>query len=388
MMIKTMLMAAAIAGCVLIAAGDTVDVGGIEILDEAAQFTHISNDVCELYDPAMADKPIDWEKTEAAYTEEHELNGYTYSLQSLAQHGVEVFDLPTGEHWDEFVTFYGDEEWMDTFIEDAISGDTSSAPDDVRKVYVQKEVRDGVMISMMLSFLDDAHDELMSHSGDLEETLNAALVDWESAWAVYHGSDEDLDNGLNTSVKCSPLGTAERKAEDFGKDDDVNEVIMADIIAGQQIIEGIESEDDLEEAAQELEALTEQIIEAIIVTYLRSAVRYAYRMDGGAAREVAAHEFDDLESLKGSGLSYAQKAQAEGYIFSLVVLPLVAEKDPEAAEYLMDVFSGYPETEEELLDDYVRVTPGVLEAVGSALSAFDISEDDFGVYDSDREATD
>ena len=110
-------------------------------------------------------------------------------------------------------------------------------------------------------------------------------------------------SGLNTSFKCSPWGTAERKADDFGADDDVNQAIMTDIKAGQEVIEGIESEDDLAQAADDLEKLIDEIEQEIIITYLRSVVRYAYRMDGGAALELAAHEFDDLEDLKGQGAS-------------------------------------------------------------------------------------
>ena len=414
-MMKAMLMFAMIAGCVLIAAAadedvaseleeahsdadelisagesGTVNVGGIDILEEVAGLTQISDDVCELYDPAMKDKPIDWDKTQAAYEEEHEIDGFTYSLQSLAQEGVEVFGLPQGEHWAEYAEYFGDESWMDTFIEDAISGATSDEVDDVRKVYVQKEARDGIMTSLMLEFLDDAHDTLADAEAgaDIEEVKHDAREEWDAAWAVYYGSDTDQDNGVNTTQKCAPYGTADRKAEDFGADNDVNAAIMADITSGQEIIEGIESEDDLEAAAEALEPLIEDIVRELIVTYLRSAVRYAERMDAGAALEKAAHEFDDVADFMGSGLKYVQKAQGEGYVFTKVVIPLVAEYDSEAADYLMDAFSDIPETEDEVLNDYEEVLPGVLEAVGSVLEAIGITEEDFGVYDSDRETTD
>ena len=165
MNMNAMLMAAMIAACVVLASGaDTVNVGGIDVVSDAAEFTQISNDVCELYDD-MTDKPIDFDKTEAAYTEERTIDGYNYSLQELAQEGVAAFDQDQGKYWDTFAAYYDDEQWMDTFIESAISGEASTDPESVRKVYVQKEVRDSVMISMMLSFLDDAHSELENASG-------------------------------------------------------------------------------------------------------------------------------------------------------------------------------------------------------------------------------
>lgn len=389
MNMNAMLMAAMIAACVVLASGaDTVNVGGIDVVSDAAEFTQISNDVCELYDD-MTDKPIDFDKTEAAYTEERTIDGYNYSLQELAQEGVAAFDQDQGKYWDTFAAYYDDEEWMDTFIESAISGEASTDPESVRKVYVQKEVRDSVMISMMLSFLDDAHSELENASGaSIDDVKQNARYDLDAAWSVYYGSNEDTESGLNTSFKCSPWGTAERKADDFGANDDVNQAIMTDIKAGQEVIEGIESEDDLAQAADDLEKLIDEIVQEVIITYLRSVVRYAYRMDGGAALELAAHEFDDLEDLKGDGLSYVQKAQGEGYVFGRVVLPLVAETNPDEAQYLEDVYSEIPLTEEELLTTYERVTPGVLEAVGGVLETLGISEETFGNYDSDRETTD
>ena len=45
-----------------------------------------------------------------------------------------------------------------------------------------------------------------------------------------------------------------------------------------------------------------------------------------------------------TGLSYVQKAQGEGYVFGRVVLPLVAETNPDEAQYLEDVYSEIPLT--------------------------------------------
>lgn len=389
-MMKAMLLCAMIAGCVLIAAAEhaTVKLWTVDVVEEVVGLTQISDNVCALYDPAMKDKPIDWEKTDAAFTQEYELDGFTYSLHNLAKTGVEVFGLPQGSHWAEYAEYFDDESWMHTFIDDAISGATSDQPDDVRKVYVQKEARDGIMTSLMLEFLDDAHDEIANGSGDIEQLKHDAREEWDAAWAVYFGSNTDQDNGVNTTQKCAPYGTAERKAADFGGYNDVNGNIAYNIWAGQEIIEGIESEDDLATAAEGLQEQINEIVIQLIVTYLRSAVRYAERMDAGAALERAAHEFDDVAEFKGQGLTYVQKAQAEGYVFTKVVIPLVAEYDPEAADYLMDAFSDIPETEDEVLNDYEEVLPGVLEAVGSVLEAIGITEEDFGVYDSDRETTD
>lgn len=211
----------------------------------------------------------------------------------------------------------------------------------VRYEQAHKTSAFGTAVANALSLLEAA--AYNAQAGDLNEA--ETLVG--AAWAIIRGDDESA-----STYGCTVLSNADLRSEYFGVPGDVTEPLVA---AFQSALSDLN--------ADTTEALFLEAARAAIVTNLRSAIRYASRMDEAAAAGEA-----DL----------VRESQFEGLTYLRVIAPLVAALDPESAAAIEAAFtqgadSGVGQFDlsgDPILDDVVQAAERILEAAGVDVGSF------------------
>jgi len=357
---KTMMMLV-VAGCVaLLVAGaaDAATIGGMEVSDEAAAFSAISEQVCQVF-TAMEFEPVDWSTVVEIYETPFEINGEETSLKEIATEGPSaVTDGDDGDVWEAFQEYFDDDDWIDTNVLEG-GEDLDGETDGARTELVQKTSRDALGVVLTLAMAEKAVDAI--EDGDLE----AAIFFTEVAWVIYHGYDNgDGDTGNG----CAPYGTGESRSGNFGLPGDVTANIEAAFEAAMAALSVQTGGGAATEAQQEVvESLYDTIEEATTITYLRAALRYGTRMDGDAA----AGNPDNL-----------RVNQLEGLAFFRAVQPLVAEFDPDLATAVESFFlvSKYEPVDGEIdLSDYEDITSDLGDVIDELLETLGIDKEvEFG----------
>lgn len=282
------------------ATGEAAPLGGYEPVSDVDEHAKVTLDVCEI-NAALEAEPVDYETIGALYEQgKNSLSG-DGSARTLKGFATEERDEPT---WDAYTAFFGDEAWLDSFVQAAIdgTGPFEGESDAVRSQGVQKGIQNGILIAWMFHELDEALADV--EAGELDPAEGAPhKVD--EAWAFYHGAEPD----------CAPFRTADRRGEDFGTGSAVNDAMLAAVQAAQAAA--------VDGDVEGLRTATSEITRRVTITYLQAALKYAAGID-------AALEAGDEEE--------ARVQQAEGLAFFRVVAPLVAATDEEAARAVLERF--------------------------------------------------
>jgi len=343
-------------GVTLVVAGgaavvNAATVGGMEVSDEAAAYSAISEQVCQVF-TAMEFEPVDWSTVEEIYETPFEINGEETSLKTIATEGPVGVTLEDDnpELWEDFAEYFEDDSWLDTnILEGAV--DLDGETDGARTELVQKTSRDALGVALVLSMLELAAEAI--DDGEFDQ----AVLYTEVAWVLYHGYDNgDGDTGNG----CALYGTGESRSGNFGLPGDVTAKVEAAFEAAMAALSVETSGGAASDAQQDvLEDLFDTVAEAVFITYLRAALRYGVRMDGDAAA-------GNPENLRVN--------QLEGLAFFRAISPLVALVDEDNAEAVEDFFvvEKYAPVDgvidlsdyEDIADDLEAVIDEILEEAG------------------------
>lgn len=294
----------------MVGSGVSGAMGGYRPVSDVASHARAVLDVCDINGLLPKDAPIDYD----AVLEIYEVGGNSVkgdgSIRTIAGFARSERQEPI---WDDYVAYYGDPTWLDTFVMAAIEGTGPFAgeSDLVRRQGIQKGIQNQIMIAWAIHELVAALDR--AAGGDFDTASGAPHV-WDEGWAFYHGDAPD----------CGPYATADKRGGNFGTGTAVNDALAAAFTRG---VEALAAGD--EAAAR---AASEEIIRQITITYLQATIRYANKMDSALA--------------KGDAGS-ARISQAEGWAFYRVIEPLVAAASPEVAAAVasrLDLSLGDPQS--------------------------------------------
>ncbi len=238
--------------------------------------------------------------------------------------------------WDDYVAYYGEASWLDSFVSSAINGTGAFAgeADGVRKQGIQKGIQNQVMIAWAIHELIAALDK--AHDGNFDPEKGAPH-NWDEAWAFYAGVEPG----------SGPFGTADKRGGNFGTGTAVNDAILASMNDGRDAL--------LAGDVKGAQAASDEIIRQIQITYIQASIRYASKMTGDLAA-------GDAEK--------ARIHQAEGWAFFRVIEPMIAAADPSVAATIDGIYN----LENEPTD------PGskVLDALESVYPALGITKSEVG----------
>ncbi|MCH1513009.1 MAG: FEA1-related lipoprotein, partial [Acidimicrobiales bacterium] len=231
---------------------------------------------------------------------------------------------------------------LDDFVQAALGGTGAFAgqSDGVRKQGAQKGIMNQTMIAWVVHELASANAKAADGNFDAAE---GAPHNWDEGWAFYRGSDSG----------CSPFGTANKRAKDFGTlgtDGETaiaNEAILSAMVAGRDAL--------LSEDAAGAESATMEVIKNVAVIYSQATIKYATKVNSDLAD-------GDAEAAK--------IHQAEGFAFWRVIEPLLGAADADAINAILDIANE----------------PGsgggaeIRTALQPAWTALGITADDIGTY--------
>ena len=238
--------------------------------------------------------------------------------------------------WDDYVAYYNDPSWLNTFVSSAIdgTGPFANEADGVRKQGIQKGIQNQVMIAWTIHELVAALAKADDGNFDPEK---GAPHNWDEAWAFYAGVEPG----------SGPFGTAAKRGGNFGTGSSVNDSILAAMNNGRDaLVNG-----DVAGAR----AAHDEIIKQIQITYIQATIRYAAKMSG---------------DLAAGDTGKARIHQAEGWAFFRVIEPMIAEVDPSVAATIDGIYNLSNEASD----------PGstVLEALEKVYPALGISPSEVG----------
>ncbi len=274
--------------------GPSPEMGAYRPLSDVSGHSLVVLDICAINQALPVDSPIDYDRVEAIYTEGGSSMTGDGAARTLAGFARAERDE---EIWNDYVDYYGDPNWLDSYVMSAVrgSGDFAGEPDLVRRQAIAKGVQNQIMIAWTLHELVAALDKAADGSFDID---SGAPHNWDEGWAFYHGAAPD----------CAPYATADKRGDNFGTGTSVNDALAAAFTRGAEAL----AAGDADAARTEYE----EIVRQITITYLQAAIRYAYQMD---------------DALQSDDAELARIAQAEGGAFYRVIEPLVAQADEAAA---------------------------------------------------------
>merc|ERR1712118_449623 len=253
-------------GVTLVVAGgaavvNAATVGWMEVSDEAAAYSAISEQVCQVF-TAMEFEPVDWSTAEEIYETPFEINGEETSLKTIATEGPDsITEDDDPAIWEAFQAYFEDDTWLDTnILEGAV--DLDGETDGARTELVQKTSRDALGVALVLSMLELAAEAI--DDGEFDQ----AVLYTEVAWVLYHGYDNgDGDTGNG----CALYGTGESRSGNFGLPGDVTAKVEAAFEAAMVALSVETSGGAASDAQQDvLEDLFDTVAEAVFITYLRA----------------------------------------------------------------------------------------------------------------------
>lgn len=272
--------------------------GGYAPASDVAGHAKVTRDVAAI-NAILEEDPVDFAAAAALYRDGRNSIAGDGTTRTLAGFATEAREEPV---WDDYVAFYDDPAWLDTFVTDALegTGTFAGASDDVRAQGVQKGIQNGVMVAWTLHELTAARADVAA--GEIAPA-DGAPHKVDEAWAFYHGEDPT----------GAPFATADKRGADFGTGSAVNTAVLDRIEAARDAAVAGD--------AAALDAAVAEVTRQITITYVQAALKYAATADAELA------EGDEAE---------ARVQQAEGLAFFRVVAPLVAAADPGAARTTLD----------------------------------------------------
>ena len=245
-------------------------------------------------------------------------------------------DINMEEIWDDYVTYYNDPNWLDTFVSSAIDGTDSftGESDGVRKQGIQKGIQNQVMIAWTIHELVAALAKADDGNFDADK---GAPHNWDEAWAFYAGFEPG----------SGPFGTADKRGGNFGTGSAVNDSILAAMNTGRDAL--------LSGDTATARTASSEIIKQIQITYVQATIRYASKVNSDLA---------DGDSEK------ARIHQAEGWAFFRVIEPMIEGVDANVASTIDGIYN--------LSNEPSDSGSTVLEALESVYSALGITSDEVG----------
>ena len=309
--------------------------GAYQPVSDVASHALVMLDVCEISALLPTDAPIDYEAIEKLYVEGMHSVKSDGSIRTIAGFARTERDEPI---WDDFVAYYDDPTWLDSFVWSAIQGTGAFAgeSDLVRRQGIQKGIQNQVMVAWALHEVVAAMVKAVDGNFD---PASGAPHNWDEGWAFYHGADPN----------CGPFATADKRGGNFGTGSAVNDALAVAFTEGVDAL----MHGDVAGA----QAAAEEIVRQITITYVQASIRYAHVMDGDLANGDA---------------GAARVHQAEGWAFFRVIEPLVANVNAEAAATVAsyyDLSAGAPRS---------GAGDAVQAALESAYAGLGISADEVG----------
>lgn len=291
------------------AGGPSGSMGAYKPLSDVASHARVVLDVCDINALLPKDEPIDYAAVERIYEEGGNSVKGDGSIRTIAGFARSERDEAI---WNDYVSYYGDPTWLDTFTMSAIEGTGAFAgePDLVRRQGIQKGIQNQIMIAWAIHELVAALNKAADSNFDVD---SGAPHNWDEGWAFYHGD----------APGCGPFATADKRGGNFGTGSAVNDALAMAFTTG---VEALAAGD-----AAAAQAASEEIVRQITITYLQATIRYANKIDTALAK-------GDTGS--------ARVSQAEGWAFYRVIEPLVAGVNHQVAAAVasrLDLSMGDPQ---------------------------------------------
>lgn len=311
-----------------LAQDECYEVDGNNVGDEP----NLALDVCAIND---ALKGPDFDAAREIYE-----NGR--NSQSLTLMEVATAEYPT-PMYQKYALFFGDQVWMHTKIDQALSGEGDFNTDVKRVQVVKKMLQASVLVQQFFFHIDSALAKITANNAE------GALNSLDKAMAVYYGGD----------IQCSPFGNGQARGIEFGTIangvSDTNARVHAAIKEAGEAL----SLDDTTGAFEIVQNTRAEVVKQVIIIYVQATFKYSTLVDDGLEAEA------DVE-----------KSQAEGYAYYQAINPLVADVDPEGAaaiEAAFDLSTVADENSAENVGEILRMN----------YEKLDIGEDDVMEFDKD-----
>ncbi|MXZ68913.1 MAG: hypothetical protein F4Z17_08050 [Acidimicrobiia bacterium] len=321
-------------------AGPSGSMGAYMPLSDVASHARVVLDICDINALLPKDEQIDYAAVKQIYEEGGNSVKGDGSIRTIAGFARTERDEAI---WNDYVSYYGDPTWLDTFAMSAIEGTGAFAgePDLVRRQGIQKGIQNQIMIAYAIHELVVALNKAADGNFDID---SGAPHNWDEGWAFYHGD----------APGCGPFATADKRGDNFGTGSAVNDALAMAFTTG---VEALAAGD-----AAAARAASEEIVRQMTITYLQATIRYANKVDSALAK-------GDTGS--------ARVSQAEGWAFYRVIEPLVAGVNHQVAAAVasrLDLSMGDPQ-------------PGtaamVMGALPSVYAGLGISPGDIGTLNED-----
>ena len=278
-------------------------------LSDVASHARVVLDICDINALLPKDEPIDYAAVKLIYEEGGNSVKGDGSIRTIAGFARTERDEAI---WNDYVSYYGDPTWLDTFTMSAIEGTGVFAgePDLVRRQGIQKGIQNQIMIAYAIHELVVALNKAADGNFDID---SGAPHNWDEGWAFYHGD----------APGCGPFGTADKRGGNFGTGSAVNDALAMSFTTG---VEALAAGD-----AAAARAASEEIVRQITITHLQATIRYANKIDSALAKE---------------NTGSARVSQAEGWAFYRVIEPLVAGVNHQVAAAVasrLDLSVGDPQ---------------------------------------------
>jgi hypothetical protein len=310
-----------------------VGLGGYLPVSEVANHARISRDVAEI-NALLRESPIDWAAVNTLYV------GGKNSASGDGFRTIAGFARNEGRSeaiWDDYVAYYGNQTWLDTFVTDAMNGTGAFAGelDGVRKQGVEKGIQNQIMVAWTIHELVAARGKAADGNFD---AAAGAPHNWDEGWAFYRGVDP---NG-------APFLTANKRGANFGTGTAVNDAMLVAMNAGRDALVAGE--------AAGANVAYDEVIRQLLITYAQATIRYA---------TVIANDLAEGDTAS------AREHQAEGWAFFRVIEPLVATIDSGAAATIAGFYdlASAPSADGD---------PAVRNAMESVYGPYDITTADVG----------
>ena len=185
-----------------------VGLGGYLPVSDVANHARISRDVAEI-NALLRESPIDWAAVNTLYV------GGKNSASGDGFRTIAGFARNEGRSeaiWNDYVAYYGDQTWLDTFVTDAMKGTGAFAgePDGVRKQGVEKGIQNQIMVAWTIHELVAARGKAADGNFD---AAAGAPHNWDEGWAFYRGVDPH----------GAPFLTANKRGAHEHRDDDCHD---------------------------------------------------------------------------------------------------------------------------------------------------------------------
>lgn len=294
--------------------------GRYEPVSDVAQPARMSRDLCDI-NTLLDGDPVDYAAVAALYRNgknSDESEGTKRTLGKFAAEGRAAEDT-LGRY-----ERYLGARWLDTLVGDAVSGTgpLAGASDGVRRQVLRIAVRDQIMVAWALHELDAAVDKALKGSFTKK---SGAPHSWDAAWAYWRGEKPE----------CSPFGTADALGKEFGVGGAVNRGIFVSMHQGLKAL--------LAKNSLGAGTARDEVKRQVIIGYAQAMINAASGVDAALAQ---------------GRPDEARVRQAEGWAYSRVIEPLIAEVNTTAAEALAGV-----------LDVAGKPAPGAGAKVAAALDS-------------------